>query len=108
MLGALSLVATEWVEIQKKPTGEIQMKKGAATTASNSQEELKIEVLDPSPPESTPQIEVNPEPIKPKGIARETIQIQILKRKAYVRWLGKEQEITLDAEGRFNLQIEGR
>lgn len=86
------------------------MKKGFATTSSNSQEELKIEVLDPppSPLESTPQIEINPDPEKPKKIIREPIQIQIQEGKAHVRWCGKEQEITLDAEGRFNLQIEGR
>lgn len=86
------------------------MKKGVATTTSNSQEKLKIEVLDQSPssPESTPKIEINPDPVKSKRIVREPIQIQIQEGKAYVRWLGKEQEITLDAEGRFNLQIEGQ
>ena len=84
--------------------------------------ELKIEVIDltAATPDNRPKIEINPSsplessrsaPLLEGGASAEKralppIQIRIRDGKAFVRWTGKEQEITLDSQGRFNLQMD--
>jgi len=122
LLLLLPLFAEESIEIQKLPSGEIQMKKSPSISPTPPSTELKIEVIDLTAvaPDNRPKIEINPTPLleSPRSAAlleRSTcaekralppIQIRIRDGKAFVRWTGEEQEITLDSQGRFNLQMD--
>ncbi len=94
------------------------MKKSISNSAPSSSEELKIEVISSSALES-PKIEINPpsethlapstisSPFLPllQKLSAEPIRITIKNGKAFIHWAGGEQEITLDSQGRFNLQF---
>ncbi len=102
------------------------MKKSASisppSAPSAPSSELKIEVLDLTavPPDHHPKIEINPSSplesprntpplvasVSSEKQALPPIQIRIHDGKAFVRWKGEEQEITLDPQGRFNLKMD--
>lgn len=110
------LQASDSVTIQKTVSGEVQIRKSERSTSMDSPgQELEIEVLSP---EQSPRIEVNSQPkgalvslpqtsssVPPKK-QNEPIQITIREGIAFIVWLGKEYQVPLDSQGRFNLQID--
>jgi len=116
LIASLSLArANDSIEIQKTSPGEIRMKK--STSSSSSGDELKIEVLSPATTLEFPKIEINPKPDDHaiqspspllallQKLSSEPIQITIKNGKAKIHWAGGEEEVAIDNQGRFNLQL---
>lgn len=99
--------AEESITVQKTSSGEVQIQKQRFFSEKISSD-LLIEILTDSPRIETTSPPASPLPIsKPilHSLPSEPIQITIQGNQAFIVWKGRQYQIALDPQGRFNLQL---